>query len=145
MSESVREALIQNFCPLEYQQEIMADPANRHCLIRLYLGRRKDRTGHSRLRAFKLQNFPLHLNQITELGIPLERIHDYAVALADALAYLHWAAKVDANDVELVLAPPRAYGSASSYPHFGRREFSSAMLVGMSSGSSTSIAVATWR
>lgn len=36
------------------------------------------------------------------------KTHDYAITLADALAFLYWAAKVDANDVEFVLAPPRS-------------------------------------
>jgi len=31
----------------------------------------------------------------------------YARAMAEALAILHWVAKIDANDVEFVLAPPR--------------------------------------
>ena len=31
----------------------------------------------------------------------------YARAMAEALAIMHWIAKIDANDVEFVLAPPR--------------------------------------
>ncbi|KAL2878469.1 hypothetical protein SGCOL_006179 [Colletotrichum sp. CLE4] len=38
----------------------------------------------------------------------------YAVAMAEALAFLHWSAKVDANDVEFVLANPRASQSSPS-------------------------------
>lgn len=34
--------------------------------------------------------------------------HDYAISMADALAFLYWIAKVDANDVEFVLAQPRS-------------------------------------
>ncbi|KXH58353.1 hypothetical protein CSAL01_06528 [Colletotrichum salicis] len=34
-------------------------------------------------------------------------LHGYAVAMAEALAFLHRSAKVDANDVEFVLAAPR--------------------------------------
>jgi hypothetical protein len=64
MPESIRHALVRTSCPQEHQEEIMADPSNRHCLIQIYLGLRKDRTGHSRLRAFRLQNLPLHVNQI---------------------------------------------------------------------------------
>lgn len=32
----------------------------------------------------------------------------YAGAMAEALALMHWGARIDANDVEFVLAPPRA-------------------------------------
>jgi hypothetical protein len=39
-----------------------------------------------------------------ELGISPE---GYALAMAEALAFLHWSARVDAGDVEFVLAPPR--------------------------------------
>lgn len=128
MPRSVRDLLVRKFCPVEHQEQIMADPANRHCLIRLYLGRRKDTASQSRFRSFKLQNFPLHLNQITELGIPQESIREYATALADALAYLHWVAEVDANDVEFVLAPSRTPFDPSSDPHLGYREFSPGVL-----------------
>ncbi|EOA87971.1 hypothetical protein ACJQWK_09070 [Exserohilum turcicum] len=36
----------------------------------------------------------------------------YAEAMAEALALMHWGARIDANDVEFVLAPPRA-----KHPH----------------------------
>lgn len=39
---------------------------------------------------------------------------DYAISMADALAFLYWIAKVDANDVEFVLAQPRSNGSPVS-------------------------------
>jgi hypothetical protein len=39
-----------------------------------------------------------------ELGLPAR---DYTTAMADTLAFLHWVAKVDANDIEFVLAPAR--------------------------------------
>lgn len=34
-------------------------------------------------------------------------VHSYAETMADALALMHWGARIDANDVEFVLAPPR--------------------------------------
>ncbi|KAL2129185.1 hypothetical protein VTI74DRAFT_8113 [Chaetomium olivicolor] len=39
-----------------------------------------------------------------QLGLPIE---EDALAMADALAFMHWEAKIDANDVEFVLARPR--------------------------------------
>ncbi|KAK1767854.1 zinc finger protein-domain-containing protein, partial [Phialemonium atrogriseum] len=72
-------------------------------------------------------NFPPHINQIEELGLPAE---EYAIAMADALAFLHWAPKVDANDVEFVITrphPPNQSRSAlDSRPGIGSREFTSA-------------------
>ncbi|KAK6844695.1 hypothetical protein PG995_014805 [Apiospora arundinis] len=40
---------------------------------------------------------------IEELGL---RPQDYSSAMAKALAFLYWVAKIDANDIEIVLAPP---------------------------------------
>ena len=86
--------------------------SNEHCLVRPYLGRRRHRQQATvatrmrpnRLSVFSLRNFPLHVDQMEELGLDTEK---YAIAMADALSFLHWAAMVDANDVEFVLAPPR--------------------------------------
>jgi hypothetical protein len=41
-------------------------------------------------------------------------VRAYAHAMRDALAMMHWGAKVDANDIEFVLAPPRAGSSISA-------------------------------
>jgi hypothetical protein len=42
----------------------------------------------------------------------------YAMTMAGSLAMMHWAAKIDANDVELVLASPRPGSPPTSI--FGR-------------------------
>ncbi|KAK0654799.1 zinc finger protein-domain-containing protein [Cercophora newfieldiana] len=57
-------------------------------------------------RSISLRNYPLHIDQIEELGLPA---HEYASAMADALAFLLWDAGIDACDVEFVLARPRAH------------------------------------
>ena len=44
---------------------------------------------------------------------------DYATAMADALAFLHWIARVDAGDVEYVLTPARGRAEAESAPFLG--------------------------
>jgi hypothetical protein len=38
----------------------------------------------------------------------------YAETMAEALALMHWGARIDANDVEFVLAPPRVDHALSS-------------------------------
>ncbi|OAA63158.1 hypothetical protein ISF_05034 [Cordyceps fumosorosea ARSEF 2679] len=83
------------------------DKANESCLVRPYLGRRRPEQGGPgpKQRFFSLRNFPLHMDQMEELGLPVAA---YATAMADALAFLHWTARVDACDVELVLAAPRS-------------------------------------
>ncbi|KAK6081219.1 hypothetical protein SCUP234_04872 [Seiridium cupressi] len=49
----------------------------------------------------RLRNYPLHVNQMMDLELD---VPGYATAIARALAFMHWAAKIDANDVEFVLA-----------------------------------------
>ncbi|KAL7902403.1 zinc finger domain-containing protein [Trichoderma sp. SZMC 28014] len=88
--------------------EILDNQANKHCLIRPYLDSRRFQPKGERarrLRAYSLRNFPLHMGDMEKIR---PKTHDYAITLADALAFLYWAAKVDANDVEFVLAPPRS-------------------------------------
>lgn len=84
------------------------------CLIRPYLGRRRRReegTSTSRFQRFSLRNVPLHINQIETLGLDAS---SYAETMADALALMHWGARIDANDIEIVLAPPRTESPFSS-------------------------------
>lgn len=137
MPQQVRHRLAQMYWDGD-ASSIMDDNTNHHCLIRPYLGRRRiaqqplsTRARPTRLKVFSLRNFPLHIDQIEELGLPAE---EYAIAMADALAFLHWAAKVDANDVEFVLArprPPRQSGAAlDSRPSIGSREFTSDVAFG---------------
>jgi hypothetical protein len=110
---------------------------NEHCLIRPYLGRRRigSEDGESRrsmLRGFSLRNYPMHIDQVEALGLPA---HEYASAMADALAFLLWVAEIDACDVEFVLARPRP-DSLLPNPeetrpnpcHLGSRTFTSGVL-----------------
>ncbi|EAW07509.1 uncharacterized protein ACLA_022230 [Aspergillus clavatus NRRL 1] len=43
-----------------------------------------------------------------EMGISLSDMRGYAEAMAETLAVMHWASRVDANDVEFVLVRPDA-------------------------------------
>ncbi|KAK4443831.1 zinc finger protein-domain-containing protein [Podospora aff. communis PSN243] len=96
-------------------ESILNDKRNEHCLVRPYLGRRRTRTSTRRLNFIKLRNYLLHIDQIEELGLPA---HEYASAMADALAFLLWFAEIDACDVEFVLARPRSGAAEGSGNHF---------------------------
>ncbi|KAJ8112296.1 hypothetical protein OPT61_g5303 [Boeremia exigua] len=91
------------------------NPDDDYCLIRPYLGRRRRHhqggRSSSRFQRFSLRNVPLHVDQMEALGLDTRA---YATAMADALALMHWGAQIDANDVEFVLAPPRASETLST-------------------------------
>lgn len=116
---STRRLLIRKFRPDVDEESAMNSSSNEHCLIRPYLGRRRYRNSETdteprkRLRAFSLRNFPLHLDQMEQLGIDPS---DYALVMADALAFMHWVAEVDGNDVEFVLARPRSQSNICKRP-----------------------------
>lgn len=112
-----RYELTETFVPAQHQDAVRDDPRSEHCLVRPYLGRRKtdlerpsppdEEVPPARLpppRFFSLRNMVLHIDEIEKLNLSVPR---YAVAMADALAFLFWSAKVDAEGVEFVLAPPR--------------------------------------
>ncbi|KAN0079086.1 Zinc finger domain containing protein [Elaphomyces granulatus] len=104
----IREILIDKYCPSSLMPEIKASDTNRDCLIRPYLGRRRvmKTRNLSRFRAFSLRNFPLHIDQMEELGIPYSDIKLYAKIMASTLAMTHWSGQIDGNDIEFVLAAP---------------------------------------
>lgn len=128
LPRQVRRLLVQEFWAGDIES-VVSDKKNDHCLIRPYLGRRRrqsaPQTGQSMFRSISLRNYPLHVDQIEHLGLPAE---EYALAMADALAFLHWAAKIDANDVEFVLARPRDTPTATTRPTIGGREFTTGAL-----------------
>ena len=105
LPQMIRERLIDKYCPGALRDAVKASSANKCCLVRPYIGRRR----HPALRprrwdGFSLKNFPLHLDQMEELDL---NVWSYAKTMADALAMMHWHSKIDANDVEFVLASPR--------------------------------------
>ncbi|KAI9869330.1 MAG: hypothetical protein M1813_000119 [Trichoglossum hirsutum] len=110
LPQNIRELLIDKYCPTPLIPEITASDANRDCLIRPYLGRRRiaprDGDRPSKFKAFSLRNFPLHIDQMEQLDIGVG-IVTYAEMMAETLAIIHWYGEIDANDVEFVLAPPR--------------------------------------
>lgn len=50
-----------------------------------------------------------------ELGIPDQDMRGYAEVMAETLAIMHWVVRVDANDVEFVLAPPDGDGGKDGW------------------------------
>ena len=96
----VRAAIFDSFAARGIQKSRdshLAKPENKDCLVRLYLGRRFKEVTRSTI---ALRNFPLHANDMEHLGLDTSM---YAKTIANALAIIHWEAKVDANDVEFVL------------------------------------------
>ncbi|KAL9595057.1 MAG: hypothetical protein Q9219_006680 [cf. Caloplaca sp. 3 TL-2023] len=104
-SQDVRERIVEKYCPDHLKASITSSEPDRDCLVRPYLGRRRHSPGiggRPRFQAFSLRNYPLHLNQLEDLSLDSVL---YAKIMADTLANLFWNAKVDANDIEFVLAP----------------------------------------
>ncbi|KAJ5192549.1 Protein of unknown function DUF3669 zinc finger protein [Penicillium cf. viridicatum] len=99
----IREAIVDVLCPRIIQRqkaEFLAKPENQNCLIRTYLGRRLTSKGKTSLESFKLQNFPLHVNEMEDLQLVTS---SFAQVMAQTLAILHWKAGVDGNDIEFIL------------------------------------------
>lgn len=115
-SQNVRDRLINQYCPTSLVAAIKANDADRDCLIRPYLGRRNIQNEARRgQNTFSLRNFPLDLGQAEDLGLP---ILQYAHAMAEMLAMMHWSARIDASDIEFVLAgAPSEPGTGSTYTH----------------------------
>lgn len=113
--ESIRRFLIDKYCPAGRAGQILTSNADKDCLIRPYLGRRRTQSlcSQSRFKAFSLRNFPLHVDQMEEIGIPTSDLHQYARVMAETLAIFHWVGQIDGNDIEFVLAPSQANDSGT--------------------------------
>jgi hypothetical protein len=97
LPDTTRTHLINKYCTTRIKAAAISDPANRDCLVRLYLGSLAGKSGGM---FFSLRNFKLHLNQMVDLQLDVDRI---ATHMAKSLAVMHWAARTDARDVEYVL------------------------------------------
>lgn len=95
--QPLRNLLIQKYCRPEDRETAKANPKNKHCLVRPMLGRSAHRMSSLPL---NLRNFPMTVDRFEELGLPAE---EYTTAMADAMAVLHWNAKLDGLDIEFVL------------------------------------------
>ncbi|KAJ4200450.1 hypothetical protein NW767_007515 [Fusarium falciforme] len=113
VSETARRLLAVKYAEGHNSEVIVGDKKNEHCLIRPYLGRRRHgwarRPGKPAF--FSLRNFSLRIDQMEEFAMSIE---PYAKTTAEGLAFPPWIARVDANDVEFILARPRPSNSESS-------------------------------
>ncbi|EEU44701.1 uncharacterized protein NECHADRAFT_49569 [Fusarium vanettenii 77-13-4] len=97
LPDITRRLLIEKFCPQRVKSQALLDPANRDCLVRVYLGSQRGRSGGM---FFSLRNFKMHLNHLVDLNLG---VYELASSMATALAVMHWAAQTDARDVEFAL------------------------------------------
>ncbi|KAI3317256.1 zinc finger protein-domain-containing protein [Xylariaceae sp. AK1471] len=98
LPQIIRKSLIEIFCPENIKEEALSSRENKSCLVRLYLG--VNRPNLITSGGFTLRNFELTLDRMVHLGLDAS---SFADAMAESLATLHWAAKIDAFDVEYVL------------------------------------------
>ncbi|KIX98171.1 uncharacterized protein Z520_06251 [Fonsecaea multimorphosa CBS 102226] len=97
----VRHAIVDLFAPPSIKANktgFLACPQNHDCLVRLYLGRRAERSASAA--SFRLRDFDLMVNEMEYMQLD---IGTWARDMARTLAVLHWRAQVDANGVEFVL------------------------------------------
>ncbi|KAK7915241.1 hypothetical protein PG985_012944 [Apiospora marii] len=109
LSKTIRDILCDKYCPPRFLNQIKADPRSVDCMIRPYLGRRRGPASsgrQSKFQSFSLRNHVVSVDQMDDLEITAEMKEQYAVAMARALAFMHWCARIDADDVEFVLSPP---------------------------------------
>lgn len=114
------------------------DKRNKHRLVRPYLGRRRpnlrgeeEGEGQPRRAIFKpvsLRNCPVHIDQLEKLGLNGK---EYALAMADGLAFLLWVCELDAGDVEFLIARPRPVRYPGEDCIFGGRAFRSSRSGGI--------------
>ncbi|KAK3360187.1 zinc finger protein-domain-containing protein [Lasiosphaeria hispida] len=110
LPHTTRTLLVEKFCAPMIKEKVLADIANKDCLIRVYLGSMQGTTG---AKFFSLRNFKLHLNHMLELKLDVEAI---ARRMGIAMAVMHWAAKTDARDVEFVLGSSTKKTTAAVHP-----------------------------
>ena len=89
LPQIIRNALIDLYFPasqpLSRKEEAKESPANKDCLARVYLGKRRD-PNRRPSQFFTLVNFNLHVDQMEDLQLETET---FAAEMADALALLH--------------------------------------------------------
>lgn len=97
-----RHALVKAFFHQDenLQSDILNEPRNRDCLIRLYFGANAPQNCFPYDRSDTLRNFPLYLDHAKMIGIDVDGL---AQDMAIGLAMLHWDAQIDAQDTEFVI------------------------------------------
>jgi hypothetical protein len=97
--QPIRDALIDLYCPKEIRLQAKTKPGEQDCLIRVYLGKKREDFPRVKKPTWSLRNYKLHLDQMFKLGLEVQH---FAESMADALAIMHWSAGVDAGDVEFI-------------------------------------------
>lgn len=94
-----RKAIIEQYFPVEHQQQAIMDQENKACLVRPYLGQRR---GQRELEnpPISLLNYPLYLDQMEQIGLDIAQ---YSKEMAIGLAIIHWKAFLDGMDMEFVI------------------------------------------
>ena len=102
VADCTREEIVRNFYRRteKTQRQVLDEPENKDCLVRLYLGKNNPNGGRRYGSRDSLRNFPLYLDNARKLCFKVE---DHAQAMAMGLAVLHWHAQIDAQDTEFVL------------------------------------------
>lgn len=104
LPKHVRKALITKFCARERHldaadiESLLNHPSNKHCLVRVYLGKAKGPVNMDN--DAPLRNFPFYLGFMEEIGIDSLAL---ANEMGKAYAILHWGAGINGDDVEFVL------------------------------------------
>ncbi|KAK7985833.1 hypothetical protein PG988_003455 [Apiospora saccharicola] len=117
LGKTTRDILCNKYCPPSFLDQIKSDPRSVDCMIRPYLGRRRELESsgrQSKFQSFSLRNHVVSVDQMDDLGITVEMKEQYAVAMAKALAFMHLCVRIDADDVEFVLAPPSTHDETRS-------------------------------
>lgn len=109
--KAIRLALIDSFFPEDARHAAKANKDNNDCLIRLYLGKRRQ---HHQIESpqTSLRSYALHLDQMENLKLDTCA---FAAAMAQALAVMHWEAHIDANKVEFVLGAARCAQNQAAF------------------------------
>ncbi|KAL8787811.1 MAG: hypothetical protein Q9213_001998 [Squamulea squamosa] len=108
LPQPFRHALIDRYCPENAREAAKADRLNKDALVRLLVGKR--RIPRRRTFQFSLRNYGLHEDQMEELNLDPTI---FSAPMAEVLAVLHWVARSDAKDIEIVL------GSSASESEYG--------------------------
>jgi hypothetical protein len=100
LAQPIRDALIDKYCPESIRRKARNTPGEQDCLVRVYLGRKREQLTRIAKPTWSLRNYKLNLDQMMDLDLDIRAL---AESMADALAIMHWKVGVDAGDVEFVL------------------------------------------
>lgn len=126
----LRTALINHFSRASTSRQVALRALdNKNCLVRIYLGRAKERSGMrpDADRGIDIRDFPLYINDLEGLRVDC---HSYARSMGQTLALLHWGCQLDGAGIEFVLGSPRR-------AHIERQTYSPRQIAGLPPRSTT--------